>query len=215
MKFNKTIGLFSLYGHLLFAAAFLLLHVLRPDKNFMTSFTSEFAIGDAGWIMTLGFFGIATGALFLTVGLLQQLKATRTSLTSLIIWGISMLLTGLFKTDLPGSPPTPKGLIHGIAALIAFINLGIAMISWGRVFKKNKNWYTLAKPSLIFGAVSLVLFIIFFVSPPSFRGLTQRLLIVWDVCWLLLVNTMLLRRAKNLDGTYKTLSVKQTFPLNK
>ena len=181
----------------------------------MTSFTSEFAIGDFGWIMTLGFFGVTAGALFLIIGLLQQFKTSRTSLVSLSSWCIAMFFTGMFKTDLPGSTPTSQGLIHGIAALLAFISVGTAMISWGAAFRKNKNWYTLAKPSLIFGAVSLVLFIIFFISPPSFRGLTQRLLIVWDVCWLLLVNTMLLRQAKGYDGTHKELSVKQTFSLNK
>lgn len=131
MKYSKTIGLFSLCGHLPFLAAFLLLHVLRPDKSIMSSFTSEFAAGDFGWIMTLGFFSITVGALSLIIGLLQQFSTTRTSLVSLSTWCIAMFLTGLFTTDLPGSAATPKGIIHGITALIAFINLGIAMISWG------------------------------------------------------------------------------------
>ena len=150
MKYSKTIGLLSLCGHLLFAAAFLLLHVLRPDKSVMSSFTSEYAAGDFGWIMTIGFFAVTAGALFLIIGLLQQFKASRTSLVSLSTWCIAMFLTGLFKTDLPGAAPTPQGLIHGIAALLAFICLGIAMISWGTVFRKNKNWYPFGKTIIDF-----------------------------------------------------------------
>ena len=192
MKYSKTVGLISLCGHLLFLAAFLLMHWLRPDKSVMSSFTSEFAVGDSGWLMTLGFLGVAAGALFLGIGLLKQFKPAKTSLFILGIWSTGMLIAGVFKTDLPGFAPTPAGLFHGIAALIAFISLGIAMISWGTVFSENRHWRPLGKLSFIFGTASLVLFIIFFLSPPSFRGLTQRILIVWDLCWLLLVNRMLL-----------------------
>ena len=111
----------------------------------------------------------------------------------------------IFPTDVPAVlSPTPRGLIHGFAALIALIVLGVAMIAWGVVFKKNENWKGLEKPSIFFGVMSLLLFIIFLASPIPLRGLTERILLVWDISWLLLVsrklyyNEMLISPAGNI-----------------
>jgi hypothetical protein len=171
------------------------MHFLRPDKSYLKNFTSEYAVGDFGWLMTLGFLGVVTGALFIIIGLLLHFKPSKISVITLSLWCLGMLLAALFKTDVPVEKITVKGLIHGFAALLAFINLGIAMIAWGFIFNRNNNWKNIAKQSCFFGVISIVLFVIFFMSPPSFRGLTQRMLIVWDMLWLLLVNRGLFRNA--------------------
>ena len=195
MIYTKKTALASLYGHLLFLFVFILMHFLRPDKSYLKNFTSEYAVGDFGWLMTLGFLGVVTGALFIIIGLLLHFKPSKISIITLSLWCLGMLLAALFKTDVPVEKTTVKGLIHGFAALLAFINLGIAMIAWGFIFNRNNNWKNIAKQSCIFGVMSIVLFVIFFMSPPSFRGLTQRMLIVWDMLWLLLVNRALFRNA--------------------
>ncbi len=195
MSYTKKIALASLYGHLLFLFVFILMHFLRPDKSYLKNFTSEYAVGDFGWLMTLGFLGVVTGALFIIIGLLLHFKASKISVITLSLWCVGMLLAALFKTDVPVEKTTVKGLIHGFAALLAFINLGIAMIAWGFIFNRNNNWKNIAKQSCFFGVMSIVLFVIFFMSPPSFRGLAQRMLIVWDMLWLLLVNRGLFRNA--------------------
>ena len=195
MSYTKKIALTSLYGHLLFLFVFILMHFLRPDKSYLKNFTSEYAVGDVGWLMTLGFLGVVTGALFIIIGLLMHFKPSKISVITLSLWCVGMLLAALFKTDVPVEKTTVKGLIHGFAALLAFINLGIAMIAWGFIFNRNNNWKNIAKQSCFFGVMSIVLFVIFFMSPPSFRGLTQRMLIVWDMIWLLLVNRALFRNA--------------------
>ena len=195
MIYTKKTALTSLYGHLLFLFVFILMHFLRPDKSYLKNFTSEYAVGDFGWLMTLGFLGVVTGALFIIIGLLLHFKPSKISIITLSLWCLGMLLAALFKTDVPVEKTTVKGLIHGFAALLAFINLGIAMIAWGFIFNRNNNWKDIAKQSCFFGVMSIVLFVIFFMSPPSFRGLTQRMLIVWDMLWLLLVNRALFRNA--------------------
>lgn len=195
MSYTKKIALASLYGHLLFLFVFILMHFLRPDKSYLKNFTSEYAVGDFSWLMTLGFLGVVTGALFIIIGLLLHFKPSKISVITLSLWCLGMLLAALFKTDVPVEKTTVKGLIHGFAALLAFINLGIAMIAWGFIFNRNNNWKNIAKQSCFFGVMSIVLFVIFFMSPPSFRGLTQRMLIVWDMLWLLLVNRGLFRNA--------------------
>ncbi len=32
------------------------MHLLRPDLHFLSSFVSEYAVGDYSWLMTVGFF---------------------------------------------------------------------------------------------------------------------------------------------------------------
>jgi hypothetical protein len=65
------------------------------------------------------------------------------------------------------------------------------MIAWGFTFNKTDAWQSMAKTSWIFGAVSILVFIGFFLSSPSLRGLSERILIAWDIGWLILVNRQL------------------------
>jgi uncharacterized membrane protein len=192
MKTTKTIAFISLCSLVLFVIIIVSFHFLRPDKNMLSCFLSEYAVGDYGWLMTIAFYALAFAAAMLFRGLLLNTKSSKTSNITLSIFCMGILLAGIFPTDIPGvPPPTPHGLIHAIAGLFAFISLGISILAWGFVFKKNENWKSFAKPSIFFGAISLVLFIVHFVSPISLKGLTQRILMVWDISWLFLVSRKL------------------------
>ncbi len=196
MKHTKTIALISFSGFVLFLAIVFTLHFLRPDKNLLTCFVSEYAVGSYSWLMTIAFLTLSSAAALLLTGLLLTIIASITSSITLGIFSFGILLASIFPTDVPVVPPTPTGLIHALAALFALISLSISMIAWGFVFKKNENWKGFAKPSMIFGAISLVLFIAHFVSPGPLKGLTQRILLGWDISWLLLVSWKLYRNSE-------------------
>ncbi|MBD1395078.1 DUF998 domain-containing protein [Mucilaginibacter glaciei] len=191
MHYLKTIVITGLYSHLFFVFVFILMHFIRPDKSILASFVSEYAVGNYGWLMTTGFFSIAIGALCLIAGLLITIKASKTAITTLVIWCIGAFLFSIFTTDLPGETPTPQGLIHGLSALIALFSLGIAIIAWGFTFNIINTWQHMAKISCLFGVTSAVVFISFLLSPPSLRGLSERILIVWDITWIILVSRQL------------------------
>ena len=55
---------------------------------------------------------------------------------------------------------------------------------------------TLTKPSLFFDIVSLLLFIVHFANSHAFKGLTQKILIIWDITWLLLASIKLYLNTK-------------------
>lgn len=195
MKYNKSTAFISLFGLLVFLRITILMHFLRVDKNPIVNFVSEYAIGDHAGIMTTGFFFMAVSQVFLLIGLLKHLKASKTSIITFSIWCIGTFLFSIFKTDVPGQPPTFNGLVlHGIAALLAFLNLGIAMIAWGSVFKKNIEWADKATLSSVFGIIGILLFFIFLFSPISVRGLTERLLIGWDMIWLIIISAALFNK---------------------
>jgi len=171
------------------------LHFLRPDKNMLSYFVSQYAVDNYSWLLTTSYFVLAIAAALMLTGLLLNIDTSKTSKLMLGMFCFGMVLAAIFPTDVPVTSPTPIGLIHALAALTALISLGISMIAWGFVFRKNNNLKSLATPSIFFGVLSLVLFIVHFVSPVSIKGLTQRILLVWDISWLLLVSWKLYRNA--------------------
>ena len=72
------------------------------------------------------------------------------------------------------------------------------MIAWGYVFKRNSEWADKATLSVVFGCVSIFLFLIFLFSPVWLRGFIERVLIGWDMTWLIIISITLF---------YKTLPV--------
>lgn len=200
MKTTKTIAFISFCGFLLFLAIVISLHFFRPDKNMLSCFVSEYAVGNYSWLMTIAFYALAFASALLLGGLMIQVKSSKSPKITLSIFSLGILFAGIFPTDLPGNTPTTGGLIHGFAALIALLNIGISMIAWGVAFKKQDHLKRLAKPSIYFGVVSLALLILFIASPESLRGGTQRLLLNCNLCWLILVSRQMYQDAKNNEN---------------
>lgn len=167
------------------------LHFLRPDKNMLSCFVSEYAVGNYSWLMTIAFYALSLASTLLLFGLSLQVTSSLICKITLGFFSIGILLAGVFPTDILGFPQTTAGLIHGFAALIALLSLGISIIAWGISFKNNHEFKKFASPSVLWGLTSLILLIIFIGSPIGLRGLTQRLLLVCDISWLLLVSMKL------------------------
>ena len=151
--------------------------------------------------MRIAGYALTVAATLLLTGLLVNINAAKKSSISLCFFCVGFLLLTIFPTDVPVFPPTPHGLIHAIAALIALISLAVSMIAWGADFKKNQHWKSFAKTSVIFGVISLVLLIVHIGSPVALKGLTQRFLLVWDIGWLFLVSWKLYSNAIIISPT--------------
>lgn len=188
MNLQKLFAFFSFCGILLFAAIVCLLHFVRPDKSMFSCFVSEYAVGNFGWLMTIAFYTLAVATALLLISLVQHGIASATGWIATSIFCVGILSAGIFPTNLPVEPPTPRGLIHGLAALLALFSLSISMMAWGKAFRKNDRLKSISKFSVFYGIGSLVLLIIFVASPVAIRGLTQRFLLLWDISWLLLVS---------------------------
>lgn len=191
MKPTKSLAIISFCGFLLFVIIVFALHFLRPDKNLFSCFVSEYAVGNYSWLMTIAFYDLTIASTLLLSELMIKVKSSKTSKITLSFFCSGILLGGIYPTDLPGNEPSKGGLIHGLSALIALLNIGISIITWGISFKKDHVLKKLAIPSFIWGTISLMLLIIFISSPIGFRGLTQRLLLTCDISWLLLVSMKL------------------------
>jgi Protein of unknown function (DUF998) len=198
MKPLRTNAFISLYGLILFVTIVIFLHFLRPDKNMLSSFVSEYAVGKDSWLMTIAFYALSIASTLLLMGFMQHVSASLTGKITLGIFCAGIFLAALFPTDVPAFPQTTVGMIHGFAALIALFNLSISMIAWGISFQKNNEFKKIAKPSVVWGGISFILLVIFIASPISVRGLTQRILLTWNISWLFLVNFHLYRTTKRI-----------------
>lgn len=183
------IATLAIVGITYFSIVVVALHFLRPDYNPISRFVSEYAVGPYGFLMTSAFFGLSLGSLALVLGLYQGVSRTGRSWVGLVllgIWGVGVLIAGIFPTDLKGAPRTTSGSIHDMASVLAFFSLILATIFLSWRFKQDEKWSSFHRPALILSVMMMLALIGFFLSVNTeFVGLSQRIFISTFLLWLL------------------------------
>ena len=189
----------ALAGIAAFALAVLVLHGLQPALDPATQAVSFYVHGAHGWLLTAGLLALGLGSLALTVGLARSVRGAagaRAGRWCLGVWGAGVLLGGIFPADPPGNwsaPPSVAGLIHGNAALVAFLALPAAAVLLSRAFRRDPNWRGVTAASSALAAAVVICLILFLASlapaivspgPPVLLGLTERALIAACLAWL-------------------------------
>ena len=181
-----------------FALSTLALHVLQPALSPRDEAVSYYVHGNHGWLLTTGLIALGIASLALTAALVRATEGSgaRTGRWLLGIWSVGVLLGGVFPADPAGNwsaPPSVPGMIHGIAAMVAFLALPTGALFLARSFRRDPRWKEAAR--LLFGlamatAVSLVVFygslmpVFIRPGPPVLLGLSERILLGLYVVWL-------------------------------
>ncbi|MBL8211788.1 MAG: DUF998 domain-containing protein [Bryobacterales bacterium] len=161
---------------IVFVATCLLMHIVQPQLSPLEDAVSFYMNGRLGWILH-------AAIVLLGIGSLQL--AYRRGASLLGLWGGCLLLAGMFAPDPPGNwskPPSVPGMIHGVAAMIAFPSfvIGAVRLSGGPRLRGLA----------IASAVMLALFLgslwpaVIGNRPPVLLGLTERLLLALYMAWL-------------------------------
>jgi hypothetical protein len=191
-------GLGAAAGVAIFALSVLFLHVLQPELSPRNEAVSYYVHGACGWLLTVGLLALGVGSLFLVGGLIRGVRGSGASSGRWLVatWAAGVLLGGAFRADPPGrwsEPPSISGMIHGNAAMLAFLALPVGALCLARSFRRDPRWVarTRALRVLAFAAaISLVLFAASLVpvfvrpGPPILLGLTERVLLAVYACWL-------------------------------
>ena len=173
------------------------LHFLRPDVNPISQFTSNYAIGSFGFLMTTAFFGLSLGSLALVIGLYQAISQRARSMIGLVflsLWAVGLIIAGLFPLDPNVPQQATMARISQVNAPLHVLSLAIGAILVSRRFKQGDNWRSLHRSALILSVFMLVLFIVVAFTTATgseFAGLGQRVFIVTALTWLLLIATRL------------------------
>lgn len=184
------IATFAIVGFAYFLVVVVALHFLRPDYNPIRRLVSEYAVGPYAFLMTSAFFGLTLGSLALIIGLFQDLSRTWRSRIGLFffgIWAAGILIAGIFPIGDKIVLNTSSGHIHYLASVSSFFSLVFAtlLLSWH--FNQDEKWSSFHRPALILSVLMLLALIGFFLSAnTAYSGLSQRILIVIFLTWLLL-----------------------------
>jgi hypothetical protein len=204
---QRVSGALSLCGVGLFVATTGALHWLQPDLDPLDEAVSYYIHGRGGWLLTVGLMGLGLGSLALTAGIAPMVRGAgaRLGCWMLAIWSICVLLGGAFAADPRGSwnlRPSISGLIHGNAALAAFVALPVAGGLLSRSFGRDPRWQTIARTSSLLTVAMIASLLTFaasltpvFISPgpPWLLGLTERILLTVYSVWLCVVGVGLFR----------------------
>lgn len=176
----KCLGLMSIGCFLAFTALVLVLHVVRPQENPLSSTISDYALGPYGVLMTVGFLMRSLGAAFLDAGLVFGTTRSSCSWAGLVwlaVFAVCSLLVAIF----PGAQATLR--IHSLFALLGFTSLIIAALVWAHRFRRSVRWRSNGRVNLVCGLLMLLSFVSFF-SSVRFAGLSERVFEVIMIVWL-------------------------------
>lgn len=175
---------------LYFAAALLLMHVIRPDYTIVDHMISDYAVGRFGWIMTTAFVSIGTGCLMLAIGLFRDGPTSwlgRTGAALLVVAFAGLVVTALYPTDLETAPSTRTGDIHAISFLVNIVSVLLSTICLALSYAGSPNWRRRRTPALAFSGLLIVAFVAQYLTlhKGAPYGITNRLFVAVLIAWLI------------------------------
>ena len=181
-----------------FVTATAALHGFQPSLSPRDEAVSYYAHGTGGALLTAGLLalGLASIALVAALGYSVDGPGARVGRWLLGIWGLGVVLGAIFPADPPGrwhAPPSVAGIIHGNAALAAFVALPAGALCLARSFRRDPRWASWARLLSALAVACAASLLLFFASlvpvlvrpgPPVLLGLSERVLLALYVAWL-------------------------------
>jgi len=204
----------GLVGITIFTASILALHAIQPTLSPMDEAMSYYVHGRHGWLTTLGLIALGVGSTAISAGLAMQRMRSFWGILLLATWSVGALLGGVFSADPPGNweqPPTVAGAIHGIAAMIALAAFPAAAVVLVSGFGRDPQSFPLHRTLKALTVAVVLSYVVFMASlvpvfvrpgPPVLLGLTERILFVAYIAWLVVVAVGLLRMRKTEPGLH-------------
>ena len=186
-------GIITLAFASLFAITLVTVHVIEPETN--TSPMSLYSLGPFGIVMRAGFVILGLAFLSIVVGLRGSARPTiiyRIDLLMLSIAGAGLVSIGAFNTDVPGTVPTPSGLIHSSAAIIWSISALVGILLFAVAFRQDGRSLTIGRLSRNLGIAVMITYLGGFLELGTyFATLQPRMFFALVVLWMSLVANQL------------------------
>ena len=173
-------------GSLLCIALIALLHALEPEFNDSNA-TSEYALGDFGWLMNIAFFSGAASIGALAFVLRKSLARSKPAIAGVVLLSlaaVAYLFLGAGNIDPQGAEETTSGLIHGIGFLLGLPTRLAAPLVLAFAFRRDGRWADHRRLTLWLGITALVAEVAGFMD--LFPAVTLRLALVVWLLWIAL-----------------------------
>ena len=191
MKQTSTIALICIAY---FAFAIVALHFLRPDLNPLSRPTSEYAVGEYGFLMSTAFFSMSVASFSLLIGLYKGISKPAQSRIGLIllgIWGTGVLVAMMFPINREGTDLTTVNIIHRTNGPLIFLCLSVGAVLISRRVRLDDKWQSFYRTALTLSLIMLALFFITganIATKSGFEGLCQRTFLLVFVTWFISMN---------------------------
>jgi hypothetical protein len=186
-------------GPLAFLAVATIEGLFRGGYDPVAQPISALALGPRGWVQALNFAVLTTALLSFAVVLRQQLQPGVSSVAGpgvFLLLSIGMALSGAFRMDAAGTPPSLAGRLHLLGGFLIFPWIPVALLVVARRFRRDPRWRPYFTYTLLTGLYCLaaIAFFLLFVGPPEmprryagFAGLVQRALLFPFLVWIAFV----------------------------
>lgn len=183
----------SFIGAVVLAISVLIIHILRKDLKTTRDALSKYAIGNNGWVLTLGLYSMGFAQILLSLALIKKYDMSLGFLL-LGLAGVGILLVAFFKMELT-KKKSVKGYLHDTGAIMEFFFFPVSLLLFNGVFE-NSN---LSVTSIIIGYVALLFFIIityFYLRRATYKteyyGVIQKLNISFITIWMIFIPYVLM-----------------------
>lgn len=195
----RVLGTAAIAGAILFALIVIGQTLLRSDRSPSRDFVSEYAIGDFGWIQTVGFVVLALAEFALAYGLwsvAEQGRSVRVASVLIGVGGLVDLLSAIFPTDLDEAVTT-SGQIHNLVGIVGFFALLVAMAFMSRARRTDETWRVTRTASLSLAVLSVIFFILIGAGESGgWSGIPQRIFILAFLAWYVVLGRQLTQDAR-------------------
>ena len=205
----RHLAMVGVAGPLLFATGVVVAGAMTPGYSHLSEPVSQLAAFGQPYpaIQMAGFVVFGLGMVATGVALWQTLRtgtAARVGEILLIVAGVNMILTGLFRADpMEQETLSVSGTVHVVTASVVFLSLIAGFLVMSRAFRKSQRWAALASFSFVAGLAAFVFLAAYsfaFEAQPDWIGLWQRLLAATLATWFVVVTRRLLRLASPVSG---------------
>jgi len=198
---------------LFLAATLLVMHAIQPELNPASHYVSEYAHGQLGWLVMVGYVVAGTGVLALAWRARSALSGrwALASTACLAIVGPGLIATGLTRIDVAQADglviSTASGQAHVLAGYIAILGMMPGAFILAGAFRRDPRLAGAAVAARLFGWALLAAFVALVVFQRiELLGIGQRVFLVTWLSWLIFVGLQL----RLVERAFATLDVAQT-----
>jgi hypothetical protein len=195
-RLNAIAAYITLWSVIYYAAAIIMLHILRTDFDPRYRYLSEYVNGPYGVLMTSTFFVLSLGSLALLFGLWRSVSSKIHFAPGMLLWlawACAVFFAGVYPSDLQESPTTWNGHIHNQMGMIAFPCATLALPLLSLPLRWDKKWQSVWACAVL---LSLPVIISFFaldrLGQMRLAGLDQRIFLGVTLIWMWILGSKML-----------------------
>src|SRR5215467_14021021 len=209
---RRVFGWSAVAGPVLFTAAWLLAGLVQDDYGPRREDISALAALDAqhAWITIAGIVALGLSLVALGLGLAGAIDDGRSATVGailLVVAGLMFVVAGVARDDCSSELQACKKrvdagdvswhhTVHDNVGIAVFLVLVLAPLVLARAFRRDRRWRNLRRYSLVTGALTLVLLLVFGGGSFSgWNGLAERILVTIPLVWIAVLGTRLVRNA--------------------